>query len=623
MLSGLFLAAGLSGPFLLDDFHNLRSLSRLESLEDFYWYNFVFDFSDSGSGRPVSMASFLVNAGHWPDYAYGFKLVNLIVHLVNGLLVSFMLSHVLARGGVSKDVGLVVALIVLLVWLVHPIQHSTVFYVIQRMTEISAFFTLLGCSLYIVFRSRVESEGGFSTYFWYGLGFSIILFLGVFSKENALLMCLYVVVIEFVLYRSVSVNNQLFFRLWFFVFIVLPIIVVVTYIGLRWDRMITQGYIYRDFSLGERLFTEAAILTDYLRQIVIPRASGSGLFYDNYPVVRELWLDLRGLGSVVFLALLFALGLLARHKAPLISFGLLWFFAGHVMESTIIPLELYFEHRNYLPSLGILIVVAGVFLEAYKKVKGLSMISAGVFVTLIVVVSYQNVVVWGSEDKIAILWASENPDSVRAQQMKAAYWLRNKRPDLAKDSYDEVAALEPKDISSRLQSIQMGCLIGDVSPTDVSALIKSAEDGYYGSAVFGSLQKIDGYIQNGRCPELTYSDLEVFLDRLLENPSYQKIGIRANIYYAKGVIASNQRRLNDAVRYVDKAFELNPDVSQRLLQAGWLASAGLFDAALEYVDAAETFSDSLRFGKYKSGLAIEEMRAAIVQGKGDSNSLSH
>ena len=48
-----------------------------------------------------------------------------------------------------------------------------------------------------------------------------------------------------------------------------------------------------------------------------------------------------------------------RRRLPVVACGILWFFVGHLLESTVIPLELMFEHRNYLPSFAVLLAVIG------------------------------------------------------------------------------------------------------------------------------------------------------------------------------------------------------------------------------------------------------------------------
>ena len=111
--------------------------------------------------------------------------------------------------------------------------------------------------------------------------------------------------------------------------------------------LILDGYAWRDFSLGERLLTETRVLWFYLHMIVLPNLGEMGLHHDDFLISRgplSPWTTLPALAGLLLLAGgAFAL----RNKQPIITFGIAFFFVGHAMESTIIPLELVFEHRNY------------------------------------------------------------------------------------------------------------------------------------------------------------------------------------------------------------------------------------------------------------------------------------
>jgi hypothetical protein len=119
-------------------------------------------------------------------------------------------------------------------------------------------------------------------------------------------------------------------------------------IGLSW---LEAGYAVRDFTLVERLMTEARVLWFYLSQILLPSHGAFAIYLDGFSVSRSLFQPPSTLFSLVGWALvLVVVGF--KHRWPMLSFGLLWFLVGHSLESTIVPLEIAHEHRNYLPALG-------------------------------------------------------------------------------------------------------------------------------------------------------------------------------------------------------------------------------------------------------------------------------
>jgi tetratricopeptide (TPR) repeat protein len=56
-----------------------------------------------------------------------------------------------------------------------------------------------------------------------------------------------------------------------------------------------------------------------------------------------------------------------RNSCPLASFSLLFFWVNHLIEGTVIPLEIVFEHRNYLPSMFVFLLPALGFLWLAEK----------------------------------------------------------------------------------------------------------------------------------------------------------------------------------------------------------------------------------------------------------------
>jgi len=56
-------------------------------------------------------------------------------------------------------------------------------------------------------------------------------------------------------------------------------------------------------------------------------------------------------------------------KRPMISFCILWYFGNLLIESSIFPLEMVFEHRLYLPMVGPSILFSLFMLRGIEKLK--------------------------------------------------------------------------------------------------------------------------------------------------------------------------------------------------------------------------------------------------------------
>ncbi|MEM7469225.1 MAG: hypothetical protein AAF387_20400, partial [Pseudomonadota bacterium] len=417
---------GLSGSFEFDDYTNIllndyiayAELS-LHSLAESAW-------SGGMSGplkRPISMLSFAFNSattGIWP---MAFKITNLIVHLCVGIVV-FHLAKTLIVATIpssknypnTKGNPTNLALIVAAIWLLHPINLTSVLYVVQRMTSLSALFTFGALLAYSVGRLRMIRglhRGEVLVY----CATPVIALLGVLSKENAVLALPLIVVTEacFFRFRALEDDKRRRFKL---VYLVSGLLLFVGAIALSFwgPGYLDEAYKYRSFSLGERVLTETRVLWFYISLIFVPRITSFALFHDDIVISTSIIDPFTTVLAVAGIVLLMGVGIIGAKKAPVIGFGLLWFLVGHALESSFMPLELVHEHRNYLPSFGLIFAATWVIndllaaenSQQYRRVVAI----VGIFVfgglTMLRAVS------WSDPVTLATVEAENHPNSMRS-----------------------------------------------------------------------------------------------------------------------------------------------------------------------------------------------------------------
>jgi len=363
--------SGLSGPFTLDDNSNLldNKAIQITSLDSVSLKNAAFSIQSGPTYRPVSMLSFAINyyfAGSFSSTT-PYKITNLAIHVGNGWLV-FLLSlllvgraHSLAPDNdnsapLSWSVGLF-SVFVAFAWLLNPIQLTSVLYVIQRMSALSGMFVLLSLIAYLLGRNRIVNKQKFGAIFVFALA-PVMGILGALAKENAALLPLYVGAIEYTLYRNespwhlwnrVSKRNKL---------IILSFATLAVVVACYWVISITQtAYHQRSLSVGERVMTEARVLIFYISQILIPQINSFGLHHDDIAISDSLISPWTTLPSIIILGAILFLAFRYRSRLPLFSLGIFLFFTGHLLESTIYPLDIAYEHRNYFASFGLLLAI--------------------------------------------------------------------------------------------------------------------------------------------------------------------------------------------------------------------------------------------------------------------------
>jgi hypothetical protein len=187
---------------------------------------------------------------------------------------------------------------------------------------------------------------------------------------------------------------------------------------------------------------------------------------------------------MLFIVGLIILAIYARKRLPLFSLGILWFFCGHVLESTVYPLELMFLHRNYLPSLGILLAVVELGMcvpKSKKAVVGTAIIFILAFSYCTRSLAYQ----WSDDLKIAILEAVNSPNSVRANfhagQIMKIYTIhslndrqKEKNKNIAIEYFNKIRIIEPNDILGELGILQTYLHIREIPPEElINKIVKN------------------------------------------------------------------------------------------------------------------------------------------------------
>lgn len=425
---------GLTGWFLLDDFANLQVLGAspggVHNWETFWTY-LTGGFSGP-TGRPVSLLSFLMDAQNWPADSAPFKKTSLLIHLASATVLWRLLRCMLRQMAAPKYE--VIALVAASIWLLHPFLLSTTLYVVQRMTQLSAFFVLVGLWGYLHGREQFGINP-VKSYLWMSASITIGTVIAVFSKENGALLPLLAFIIEWVM-RAHTPKPQPG-RVWVCIFMFLPSLAVLGYLALRIDFS-PDLWPHRNFNQIERLWTESRILWDYIFNLLAPAIERQGLIRDDFIVSRG-WMDPpTTLPSVIGIISLLISGVFFRRCFPLLSLALLFFLAGHVMESSVVGLELYFEHRNYLPSALLFLPLGSLIGWLDSKKKKLSLLASISVMIFMAFLLHQRAFLWSDTEFLETYWAMNRPYSIRSHIYVAEKMMEGKKT-LEADAYLEDA----------------------------------------------------------------------------------------------------------------------------------------------------------------------------------------
>jgi protein O-mannosyl-transferase len=444
---------GLSGPFVLDDLPNLRAIG-FENPPNYG--KFIFSNESGIFGRSVSMMTFATNHFFRGEFDnFDLKLTNLTLHIANGLLLYCIVLNFLGCAGGRAQTQWIAVLVAAL-WLLNPINVSAVLYTIQRMALLACFFTFIGILSYV--RWRGSNATTVISRHYYLLICAVSWPLAVLSKENGILLPFLILIVEFGFY---SVGRT--FQSVRVVLIGLLIGGVASIYVFQTHELLR--YTDRGFSLIERLSTQPVVIVHYIRDLLIPLSTDIGLYNDDFPVYKTP-LNFATISASSLIAILIMFGLLASEQSSLrrIFCGILFYFGAHSIESTAIPLEMYFEHRNYLPSAGLYLSLV---LAAYAGISGRHnprtlAISLSVIPLLwFSFVSYHKAQAWSSWTTVVTNQYEHHPTSARAGLEMASLLVDSNNIDAALAVNDLTALHNPKlNVNIKLQRFYLYCASG-------------------------------------------------------------------------------------------------------------------------------------------------------------------
>ncbi|HFD12271.1 MAG TPA: hypothetical protein ENJ32_07360 [Crenotrichaceae bacterium] len=583
----------LTGTFMLDDTVHVPKLGLYGSVDSAYkLYQLVFTFG--GIGRPLSFLSLLINDNSWPTDPWGFKYTNLCIHLLNGLLVYLfstkLLTLFLASNG-QQDNRLNIqytSLIACAAWLLHPIHISTMMMVIQRMTLLSATFTLLGLIFYLRYRTTLKVQPKKSLV-WMSISVAAFGFLGILCKENAVTLVFYIAVIEYILFFHQKHLKSDLVNYWLIIFSLIPFIILTAYFVYKLSNFqITYEYM-RTYNVWERLATESRVLLDYIRLIFLPNIRDAGPYHDDYVISRGLFEPWTTAPALLAISLLLITSFWLRNKVPLVSFAVLWFFTGHLLESTFIPLEIYFEHRNYLPMLGFYISLS-YYITNYKgKFKTLILFLTFLYLSMETAIAYSSAKVWGDKALYSIIWAEEHPNSVRAQLDALRFSTELKNIDMVKRYINTLIQKNPNDSAAiTLPYLFYKCSNNQNidEPLTLNEILEKIANSDFSYGMVDSIRYLRKTLDNNEC-NVTFDEVLMIIKATLANPAFNRIDqIKSILYTELASVYKKQGNLNDTILSMDQAYEAMPKYEYCLSQANWLFSAGLHEDAKSYLRKA-------------------------------------
>lgn len=649
----LFIAAlGLSAysnslhaPFMFDDKGpQISENLMLRDLNNFVLYLKGHQFSDTDQymfvpRRIVGYLSFALNYRFGGTNVIGYHIVNIFIHVANAFLVYYLLyltfktplMKSLAPGGRPGEISgnpehTLVPLYAALLFISHPIQTQAVTYIMQRLVSLATFFYLLSLVMYVKGRLSTpemtargeETKKSLrlaATTAWYLLSLVSAIF-AFFTKEIAYTLPLMTALYEVTFFKH-STQKIITSIVFILCSVAIAAAVVISVsdksLGNLLSDLSQTTRLETDIPRWDYLMTQLRVIVTYIRLILMP--VHQNLDYD-YPIYHSLF-QWPVFFSFIFLTALLAAAVYLYYKSHIIdsagssahtpakpsghpyayyrltAFGIIWFFVALSVESSIIPIaDVIFEHRVYLPSIGLFAaILSSIFMLTETHGRRLvRYISYGLLCVVIAlsIATFRRNAVWQDEETMWEDVASKSPDKARPLNNFASILVTNKHYEAAIGLLTKVVETNPGYFDAynnlALAYIKLGVneeafkhVKSGKFMEAVDACNKALQINPNSPQVYNNLST--AYRKLGR-----YDDaLKAAEQALRIRPGY------ALAYNNFGLAYIDMKRQNEAELSFKKAVELDPKYTEAYNNLG-----GLYLITGRYAAAIEAFRSALR-----------------------------
>ena len=415
-----------------DDEPNITNNPNLH-LKETTWENFRRAlFSDRNNPhalyRPAACLTLAFNYYFGELDVFGYHLVNIFIHLISSIFLFLFIYQTLNLPSLEKNYAsksYFIAFLATTLWAINPVQTQAVTYIVQRMASLAGMFYIISMFFYLQART---TEANPKKILFFTLCFvSFAMAMG--SKENAAMLPLSIFLYEILLIQGIT--GQKLRRYSGLLVIVAGLILVFcfTYFYIQGGNIFSflNGYEGRQFTLAQRLLTEPRIIVLYITLLLYPDPNRLNIAHSiqiSTSFFNPIW---------TFFSILLILGAICysvylAKKRSLFSFCILFFILNHAIESTILPLELIFEHRNYIPSMFFFLPIAIGFsnlLELYAQKKAMKHIISAFIILLLIGIGHDTFMrnfTWKNEETLWNDATEKSPDLSRPHHNLGRYY---------------------------------------------------------------------------------------------------------------------------------------------------------------------------------------------------------
>lgn len=421
-----------NAPFAFDDYDNIVDNPIIKNLHNFVDSSSVTKLEKYGifKSRYIGFLTIALNYQLNGIDVTGYHIVNLAIHICNAILVYWLViltfrTPFFSETKNSQDTKTysIIALFSALLFIAHPLQTQAVTYIIQRFTSLGALFYILSLVMYIAWRLCTSDSNSKKAIFLYLVSL-LSAICAMKTKEFSFTLPFVIVLYEILFFKETIKRRTMFLIPFLLTTLIIPfnLIQVNPSGNSLFEAIGAKTKLQTSMSRSDYLATQFRVIVTYLRLLIYP--VGQNIDYDyrishsflSKDVVASFFI----LFSMIISAFCFFVTSCKNSSTKifrLISFGILWWFITLSIESSFIPIQdVIFEHRVYLPSVGLLISLVATFVWLLKKYQIKNRIGLVIGITIIIILltaTYNRNKVWQSRIALWTDAATKSPNNSR------------------------------------------------------------------------------------------------------------------------------------------------------------------------------------------------------------------
>jgi tetratricopeptide (TPR) repeat protein len=397
----------------------------------------------------------------------GFVVFNVLLHGLNACLVYLLIRSILRQVDPQGPPPVLLPLGIALLFAVHPIHVGSVTYIMQRRSTMASTFYLTAVLLFLrarrTFETRMALRQAWGRFAACAFAILLCFWLGCRSKEIALTLPLTLILVEFCL----RANRWSAGRFWtyalggVFAYFVLMLGGLWAIGRLNVQTMELSAYGERiTWGVWQHFLTMCGVLAQYLRLLIVP--APRWLCLDHPAEISTGVLDHAAGLAILLHAVLIGLGFAAiRRRYVLAGVGILWFYAVQAPYMFLPQKEFFVEYKAYLPSVGIMLVLAEGCLRSSRFIGARTQLAViNVAAVVLIIITHQRNALFDSSYAFWSDIAAKNPRHYRPHDNLGSALLHMGRLDDAEKEYTESLKYWPGNASC-LNNMGMLCLKRD------------------------------------------------------------------------------------------------------------------------------------------------------------------